>query len=116
MARVFARVFPAQRAFVRKVIDEFGLAADAYQFGPFPKDKLTLQGDRLVQFLTPPHSQGLGTINWVRPNDDAIDGVAILEGPTPNLVMLNVRLPRELHNLAPVIIHDLLVRERRDAR
>jgi len=42
----------------------------------------------------------------LKANDDRIDGVAMLEGETPNLVMLRIRLPRELNNLTPSIIHE----------
>jgi len=41
----------------------------------------------------------------LEPSDDPIDGVAILQGSTPDLLMLRVRLPRELRDLAPIIIH-----------
>lgn len=49
-------------------------------------------------------------------NDDAIDGVAILEGQTPDLLILRVRLPRRQRDLAPVIIQQLLLGQRGDAR
>jgi len=49
-------------------------------------------------------------------NDDPIDGVAILEGQNPDLLMLRVRLPREQRYLAQIIIQDLLLRQRNNAR
>jgi hypothetical protein len=49
-------------------------------------------------------------------SDDPIDGVAIIEGQNPDLVMLRVRLPSEQRDLAPVIIRDLLIRQRGDTR
>lgn len=104
VARVIARVFPARMSFVQHVIDMFEGASD-YTYAPFPKDKLIVQTDRLVEFRTPPHSQGLGTTNRLRANDDPINGVAILQGDTPDLLMLRVRLPRELRELTPVIVH-----------
>jgi len=52
----------------------------------------------------------------LKTDDDPIDGVVILQGQNPDVLMLRVRLPRELRDLAPVIIHDLLVREGGDAR
>jgi hypothetical protein len=115
VADVIAKVFPAQKAFVQSVI--YGAATGTeFKFGPYPTDKLIVQADRLVQYQTPPHSEGLGTMSQLKANDDPIDGVAILQGQTPDLLMLRVRLPRELRDLAPVIIHDLLIRQRRDAR
>jgi hypothetical protein len=115
VAQVIARVFPAHRTFVQNVIEMFPGVSN-YKFGPCPNDKLLVQTDRLVQFQTPPHSEGLGTIRRLKANDDPIDGVAILEGQTPDLLMLRVRLPLKQRDLAPVIIQELLVRQRRDTR
>ncbi|MGD0132522.1 MAG: hypothetical protein ABSE57_10770 [Bryobacteraceae bacterium] len=49
-------------------------------------------------------------------NDDPIDGVAILQGQNPDLLMLRVRLPPELRDPAPVIIKDLLLRQSNNSR
>jgi hypothetical protein len=116
VSRVIARVFPTQWPLVKGLINAGDLPASEFRFGPYPKDKLLVQTDRLVQYRTPPRAEGLGTMSQLKANDDPIDGVAILEGQTPDLLMLRVRLPRELRDLAPVIIHDLLIRQRRDAR
>ena len=77
---------------------------------------LIVQTDRLVQFQTPSRSEGLGTMSRLKANDDPIDGVAILEGKNPDLLMLRVRLPPEQRDLAPAIIQDLLLRQRHNAR
>ena len=106
VAHVIARVFPAHRAFVRNVIETFGGASD-YKFRPYPDDKLIKQTDRLVEYQTPRHSEGLGTMSRLRANSDPIDGVAILEGKNPDLLMLRARLPRELHDLTPTIIQQI---------
>ncbi len=116
VAEVWARVFPAYRRLVHGLIDAGDLPAESYTFSPYPDDKLIVQAARLVRFQTPPHSKGLGTMGHFKANDDPIDGVAILEGPTPDLLMLQVRLPVKQRDLAPVIIQQLLFRERRDAR
>jgi hypothetical protein len=116
VAEVIARVFPARRSFVQSVIDLFDQPANTYTFGPFPSDKLIVQNERLVQFQTLPRSEGLGTMSRLKANDDPIDGVAILEGKNPDLLMLRVRLPREQRDLARVIIQDLLLRQRNNAR
>jgi hypothetical protein len=116
VAQVVARVFPGQKAFVQSVINLFDQPVYTYTFGPFPNDKLMVQTGRLVEFQTPPRAEGLGTISRLKANDDPIDGVEILEGPTPNLSMLRVRLPLKERDLAPVIIQDLLLRQRGDAR
>lgn len=116
VAQVIARVFAARRDFVKDVMEMFDQPASAYTFGPYPNDKLIVQTDRLVQFQTPPHSEGLGTMSRLKASDGPIDGVAILEGETPDLLMLRVRLPRQLREMAPVIIQELLLRQRRDPR
>jgi hypothetical protein len=116
VAQVIARVFPAQRAFVQNLIDLIDQPSSTYQYGPYPKDKLILQADRLVQFRTAPHAEGLGTMGRLKASDDPIDGFAMLQGKNPDLLMLRVRLPREQRDLARVIIQELLLRERRDAR
>jgi hypothetical protein len=103
VARVLARIFPAQRTFVDSVIEEGADAAD-FPLGPYPNDKLTFQSERMVQYQTPPHSQGLGTDSSLRADEYPINGVAILEGQAPDLLILNVRLPPDMNDLAPYII------------
>jgi hypothetical protein len=105
VAQVMARVFPAQKAFVQRVIDEGIEPASDFPFGPFPKDKLILQSDRIVEYQTPPHSEGLGTLSRLRANDLPINGVEILQGDTPNLVSIRVRLPPDMIDLTSPIIH-----------
>ena len=116
VAGVIARVFPDHKAFVQNVIELFDRPASDFTFRPYPDDKLITQTDRLVQFQTAPHSEGLGTMSRLKANDDPIDGVAMLEGKTPDLLMLRVRLPREQRDLTKAIIEDLVLRQRRDAR
>jgi hypothetical protein len=112
VARVLAQVFPARKAFVQSVIDEGIQPASDFPFGPSPKDKLRVQSDRIVEYQTPPHSDGLGTAAWLQSGDGPIDGVAILLGTTPDLLLLTVRLPPGLHDLAPPIVRQT---ERDDA-
>jgi hypothetical protein len=117
MAQILAHTFPAQKAFVQSVIDSAGLSASNIKFGPYPMDKLIVQTDKLVQFVTPAHSDGLGTmVSRLKASSDPIDGVVIWDGPRPNLLpdllVLRVRLPRELRGLASIII-DQVEREHR---
>jgi hypothetical protein len=84
----------------------FDQPASDYTFGPYPHDKLIVQTGRMVRFRTAPNSEGLGTADGLRANADPIDGIAILEGPTPDLMMLRVRLPRELRDLTAPIIRE----------
>jgi hypothetical protein len=116
VAEVWARVFPSLRPLVQGLIDAGDLPEAAYPFSPYPGDKLIVQAARLVRFQTPPHSEGLGTMGHFKANDDPIDGAAILQGQNPDLLMLRVRLPEKQRDLAPVIIQDLLLRERSNTR
>jgi hypothetical protein len=56
-----ARVFPAHRAFVRKVIAEGIEPTSDFPFGPYPNDKLTYKNKEMVEYETPAHKDGLGT-------------------------------------------------------
>lgn len=118
-AQVLARVFPEQKAFVKSVMESLDRPS-GLTFGPYPSDKLIVKTRRFVEYQTAPHSEGLGTLTWFRANDDPIDGVAIWEEPKPHLLpdllMLRVRLSREQRDLAPVIIQELLLRQRGDTR
>jgi hypothetical protein len=109
IAQVLARVFPKQSAFVQREMEMLDQPERWLTFGPYPKDELIVQNDRLVEFQTPPNAEGLGSTNTrLAANDDPIDGVAIWEGPKPNrqpdLLLLRVRLPPELRGLTSPII------------
>lgn len=103
---VWARVFPAYWPIIKGLIKNDDLPADQYTFGPYKADKLIVQKANLVRFQTPPNSEGLGTMGHFKANGDPIDGVAILVGQNPGLLMLRVLLPRELRDLAPIIIRE----------
>jgi hypothetical protein len=107
VARMMARVFPAHRAFVRRVIEEGIEPASSFPFGPYPKDKLTYRSPEMVDYLTPPATDGLGTQSRLLKNADTIRGVAILVGDVPDLAYLAVRLPAEMDELAPSIIQQV---------
>ncbi len=104
VAEVIARVFPAYKAFVARVMDEFNQPASQYAFGPFPKDTLNYKSQREVEYTTPAQTDGLGTRSWLRKNGSPIDGVAILVGQTPDLLLLAVRLPTSLTVFTPEIV------------
>lgn len=107
VAEVMARVFPKQKALVQNVIDEGLDAVIDFKFGPYPRDKLIYRNDRVVEYSTPPHTNGLGTMSWFHRSDESIDGVVILHGPTPDLLRLMVRLPADLESLKSHIIRQL---------
>ena len=107
VAKVAARVFPDQRAYVERIIAEGIEPASDFPFGPYPTDRLVYRGERMVEDETPALSQGLGTASRMRPNDSPIRGVAILQGNTPDLLIAAVRLPQNLNDLSPAILSQI---------
>jgi hypothetical protein len=108
VAQVIARVFPNYKAFVQSVIDLFDFFESKVTYGPYSMDKLTYKNQRIVEYRTPPNSKGLGTLTGrLRENGESIDGVAILEGATPDLLLLSVRLLPEMNSLKPAIIQQV---------
>jgi len=93
VARTIARVFPAHRAFVRKVIAEEIEPASDFPFGPYTDDKLTYKNRETVEYGTPANKDGLGTQSRLQKNADPIRGIAILVGKDPDLIFLAIRVP-----------------------
>jgi len=112
VARTIARVFPARRDFVNNIIAEGLDPASDFPFGPYPDDRLTYRSNELVEFITPPNRQGLGTSSWLLPNQQPILGVAMLTGEELSLTHLALRLPPAMDDLAPIIIHETEQQER----
>jgi hypothetical protein len=115
VAGIMARVFPAYKPFVLSVIETFDQPPSSFPFGPYPTDTLTYKGKTVVEYTTPARTDGLGTHSWFEKNDRPIRGVAILFGPTPDLLLLAVRLPPELDGIASTIIRQV-EREFADSR
>lgn len=102
---MIARVFPAHKAFVERVIAEGIEPASSFTYGPYTADTLKYRSENVVEFLTPAQKDGLGTASRLQKSDSPISGVAILFGKEePNLLRLWVRLPPETGNLAELII------------
>jgi hypothetical protein len=107
VAEVIARVFPAYGAMVTAIRKSFDLEPDYFPSGPYPTDLLKYRGPSVVEYRTPPQTDGLGTGWWLNKNDDSVDGVAMLVGATPDLLQLSVRLPDGKSRLAEAIIGHL---------
>ncbi len=105
VAEIIARVFPAYKAFATHVMEE-GLGGP-FKFRPYPKDALTYKSKTVVEYRTPAQTDGLGTYLWLKKNGSPIEGVAILAGQTPNLLLLSVRLLPELNELTSIIVHQI---------
>jgi hypothetical protein len=104
VASIIARVFPAHRAFVRKVIrDGFGSATD-FPLGPYPHDKLIYKNSETVEYETPANSEGLGTRSYLQATSEPIRGTEILVGDSPSLLSLSIRLPSNDTDLTSIII------------
>lgn len=95
VAEIIARVFPAHKAFVAQVVAEGGATAADFPSGPYPHDQLRYRSGEVVEYQTPPRTEGIGTGWGLEKSDDAIRGAAILSGPAdrPLLVFVSVRLP-----------------------
>ncbi len=109
IAQIIGRVFPEYRASAVQTMKGWDISLPS---GPFPKDTLKYRSNRIVEFRTPPQTEGLGNFHsWLGKSDRPVAGVAILilDGPKmfgvpPNVVLLSVRLPREMAGLADTII------------
>jgi len=106
IAEIMARVFPAYRAFAMRAWDGIDASLPS---APYPKDILTYSRKTVVEYVTPPYTEGLGThFSWLKQNDSPVTGAAILIGDQPSdQVLLSVRLPRDLARLTPVIVRDV---------
>jgi hypothetical protein len=102
VAEIIARVFPAHRDFVRRVIAQE--PATSFQYGPYVADKLAYKSTETVEYVTPPNTEGLGTRAFLVKDGDAINGVAILTGEELSLTHLSARLRPEMSDLLPAII------------
>jgi hypothetical protein len=107
VAHVIARVFPKHIGFVQGVVNSFDFLASEITYGPYPADKLIYRSDEIVEYVTPPNSSGLGTMNRIKPNNESIEGVAILHGTTPVLLLLTVRLPAGMQEFNSQIIQQV---------
>jgi len=109
VVEAIARVFPAYRAspLVKRVVKEmkgFDPPENPLDLGPYPTDKLSYRGARVVEYRTPPGTDGLGTHSALRKNGIGIDGVAILVGEDTDLLLVALRLPAGLNDLKSEII------------
>jgi len=102
---VAARLFPAARHFVRKVIAENIVAATHFHFAPYKTDTVRRLSSTVAEFVTPPNREGLGTSNRIAANDQPVAGVAIwLPDQGNDLVMTLVRLDPDLRREVRTIL------------
>ena len=72
VAAVAARLFPAARHFVRKVIAENIVAASHFHFAPYKTDTVRRLSSTVAEFVTPPNRKGLGTSDRIAANDQPV--------------------------------------------
>jgi hypothetical protein len=104
VAQTIARVFPAHRDFVDQVIQIGEEPASSFPFGPYRGDVLTYRSNEVVEYQTPPQTDGLGTDSRLQKNDSPINGLVVLTGPDTDLVHLSVRLADTQMGLAGTIV------------
>jgi hypothetical protein len=101
VAEVISRVFPAYASFAVNVAKEFDLPP--FPTGAWPTDILKRKSATVVEYQTPANKDGLGTYLGLKKSASSIEGVAILVGATPDLLLLSMRLPADRSELASVI-------------
>jgi hypothetical protein len=109
VARIIARVFPARQSFVDQVIDEALEPKTDFPSGPYPADKLSYKSPDIVEYTTPPLTQGLGTDSRLLPDAAPIHGAEIISGEETNLISVAVRLPVDMAALATDILKQVEV-------
>jgi hypothetical protein len=104
VAEIIARVFPSWRWFADQVYSAFDQTPPS---GSYPKDRLIYKNKTMVEYETPARTDGLGTDRLVMKSGSPIEGVAILVGKAPDLVLLSARLPGNLAKLTPEIVRQV---------
>lgn len=109
VARLVARLFPADRAYVRRVIGQEVEPARAFPTGPYVQDRLDRRGAGAVEFCTPAHTTGLGTYDRVLSAERPVCGAVMVRhrefGMDARRVL--VRLPPDVQRLARVIVREV---------
>lgn len=110
VAELMQRVFLAYQSFAPQLLYGYDVPPSS---GAFPQDRLTYRSDRVVEYTTPAGAAGLGNFDSnIGESDLPISGVAILRGDAahphasvpPHVLLLSIRLPREIAELTPAII------------
>lgn len=104
VATIIARVFPAHRDFVTRLLAEEPQPNLSFAAGPYPKDKVSYKSTEAIEYETPAQTDGLGTYPGLKKNADPIRGAAVLLPPAQDLALLAVRLPAELRDLSSAIV------------
>jgi hypothetical protein len=108
VARFAGRYFPqAMPKNVERVIAE-GIMSREEILGPsFPHDQVTYKNAHVLEFVTPAHEDGLGTMGFLAKSDLPIYGMLAVGGEADGdwwATLITVRLPPEMGHLRQSII------------
>ena len=109
VAEVLARMFGEYKDQVAPVL---ALTDRPVPSCPYPQDAITHRSKMVVEFRTPPQTEGLGThLTWLRKNNLPVSGAVVILGKQsgedlPDVLLLAVRLPPALQQLTPVIVRN----------
>jgi hypothetical protein len=104
VSRYITRVFPAHQAFAQGWINESREPASEFPTGVPATDRVTALGNEVVEYETPPNTDGLGVSERLKPSEDPVVGTVLLRGQTSAVVFTAVRLAPDLRDLAPAIM------------
>lgn len=105
VAEVVDAVLPAFRANFSHVLQEMKESREPAQRLSVREDTLVRKSERSVEFVTPPHSAGLGTWGrWLAASALPTNGLVFLGDASMRLVHLSVRLPKGQQWLIPTIL------------
>lgn len=104
VAEMIRRLFPQWIGFADRVERAYGLPPSPT--GPYPADRLLYRDHSLVEHVTPPGAEGLGTIPRNERVLGPVHGFVMLTGPVPNMVRLSMQLPPEQAELSAAIMQE----------
>lgn len=111
VAEILARVFPEYKVEAARAV--LANIERPVPPGPYPEEALTYRSKSVVEFRTPPQSEGLGThLTRLRKSNLPVSGAVIIldnsisSEDLPDILLLAVRLPPALQQLTPVIVRD----------
>jgi len=118
IAKVSAGIFPKARKAVETLRDAGPADPDDHASEAWPADRIFRLSDFVVGYMTPPETDGLGTIFGPAPGRGSVRGLAFLTGGVddPSLVRLAVRLGEADQALYPSIATSLIISLTSDVR
>lgn len=108
VARLASRLFPKAKPFIDEMASDDLIDKSTLPSGPYPTDHLSYHNDFVVEYMTPPHKNGIGTDSFLAQDNDPIRGVVLLaEKGDHDLIFLAARLPPAEADALQTIISDI---------